>query len=67
MIFTSNQFFKVTCSLEKYFVKSLSDVISQCGKTRNSLSHFFDKNFVKVTFLLNKLNMTEDFSLKALV
>ena len=28
---------------------------AQCGKYRNSLSHFFDKNFVKVTFLLAEL------------
>ena len=28
---------------------------SQCGNCRNSLSHFFGKNFVKATFLLKKL------------
>ena len=27
----------------------------QCGKTKNPLWHFFNKNFVKVTFLLKKL------------
>ena len=30
-------------------------VIAQCGNSGNSLSHFFDKNFVKPTVLLNKL------------
>ena len=30
-------------------------VKTQCGNYRNSLSHFFDKNFMKVTFLLKKL------------
>ena len=28
---------------------------AQCGICRNSLSHFFDKNFVKVTFLLKNI------------
>ena len=28
---------------------------TQCGNFGNSLSHFFDKNFVKATVLLNKL------------
>ena len=27
----------------------------QCGNYGNSLSHLFDKNFVKVTFLLKKI------------
>ena len=30
-------------------------VFFTCGNYGNSLSHFFDKNFVKATFLLNKL------------
>ena len=29
--------------------------VSQCGNYGNSLSRFFEKNFVKATFLLNKL------------
>ena len=34
---------------------------AQCGNFGNSLSHFFDKNFVKATVLLNKLRyVTKD-------
>ena len=29
--------------------------IAQCGNYGNLLSHFFDKNFVKLTFLLKKI------------
>ena len=29
--------------------------VTQCGNYGNSLSHLFDRNFVKVTFLLKKL------------
>ena len=29
--------------------------VKKCGNYGNSLSHFFDKNFVKVTFLLKKM------------
>ena len=28
--------------------------VSQCGNYRNLLSHFFGKNFLKLTFLLKK-------------
>ena len=35
-----------------FFQKS---VRAQCGNCGNSLSHFSDKNFVKVTFLVKKL------------
>ena len=35
-----------------FFVKMEKVTITQCGNYENSLSHFFDKNFVKVTLLL---------------
>ena len=31
-----------------------------CGKCGNSLSHLIGKNFVKVTFLLKKLEITKE-------
>ena len=33
----------------------MSECSAQCGNYGNLLSHFFDKNFVKVTFLLKKI------------
>ena len=34
---------------------SVKILLTQCGNYRNLLSHFFDKNFVKLTILLKKL------------
>ena len=39
-----------SCSVEKFTL-----ILAQCGNYGNLLSHFSAKNFVKVTFLLNKI------------
>ena len=58
---SSNQlfgdFFSKNVAFTKFLPKKCEREYPQCSveKTRNCLSHFFDKNFVKVTVLLKKL------------
>ena len=42
-----------------HFQNLISIPPSKCGNYGKSLSHYFDKNFVKVTFLLKKGNTKE--------
>ena len=37
-----------------YTQRGCTCTVSQCGNYRNLLSHFFGKNFLKLTFLLKK-------------
>ena len=44
----------------------VANVGAQCGKYRNLLSNFFDKNLVKATFLLKKLVSRINFSMRVI-
>ena len=49
------QRYRVLKTLFSEFFQVAHPVHAQCGNCRNSLSRFFDKNFVKAMVLLNKL------------
>ena len=50
-----SRFHEIFSSILVYSTTYTTKQVLQCGNFGNSLSHIFDKNFMKTTFLLRKL------------